>query len=151
MSSSGSIRIGDRLYSGRPSIPQDVLTPEDEMVSDPEAEHATTRKVLRREFFPENRKDSSARVSVTLMHQRRGNADAKAEAQWLDVDAAKLSEVHKDEKVTFPLSGRETKRLFQALIRNYRLRGDLSVILAEMDLTLVDGTDVTVFDGPGKS
>src|SRR3712207_4063444 len=111
------IRFGSSFIPVQPSVSDsNVLTPDDEIISDPDADRPTTRKILRSASFPENRKDATARVNVTLTHQRRGNADAQADAPWIDVEAAKLSEIHKDEKVSFPLSGRETKRLFLALI-----------------------------------
>jgi hypothetical protein len=145
------LTAGGRAYSAQAATPaHSVLTPDDELISDPHAERTTTRKVSRPTIYPENQKDASARVSVTLMHQRRGNAAAQRDEDWNDIDAAPFSRVHAGEKVSFQLSGRETKRLFYQLVRLYKQLGDFDSVMAEIGQTVVDGTDVTVLQGPGR-
>jgi hypothetical protein len=147
-------RSGDRVLT----IPSDDEPEPDEtdhaeqfpdrLISDPERPNAaSTRRILRPQIIPSNRKDATALVTATLMHQRRGLNAAKGEEEWEDADHFNQAELHAGQQVKFDLSAGQTKRLLLALIESYKSAGTYEQIMAEIGSTVLDGTDVTVLRG----
>jgi hypothetical protein len=121
--------------------------PVDELISDPEPETQSTRRILRTQIIPSNVHDATALVSASILAQRRGVGPAKRSEPWEDADHFSLATMRAGEQVKLDLGPNQTKRLFLALIGRYKGAGTYDQIMAEIGTTVVDGTDVSILRG----
>jgi hypothetical protein len=119
----------------------------DELISDPDPEVHSTRRLLRTLIIPGNVDDPTALVRATLMAQRRGSGPARRSEPWQDADHFNLATMPSGQQVKLDLGPNQTKRLFLALIGRYRSAGTYDQIMAEIGATVIDGDDVSVLRG----
>lgn len=103
----------------------------DIILSNPESDTtATTRRVMRPDFF-DNPGDPSARISVTLMHQKRSRKSARSAEHWEDADHFDLRRLGDDEQIKMDLKAGQTKRMLFGLLTLYSQAGTLASVLEE--------------------
>lgn len=121
--------------------------PVDELISDPNPETQSTRRILRTQIIPSNVHDATALVSASILAQRRGVGSARRSEPWEDADHFSLATMRAGEHVKLDLGPNQTKRIFLALIGRYKGAGTYDQIMAETGAMVVDGADVTILRG----
>lgn len=96
---------------------RDSATVQDIVISNPDdLDTSRTRRIMR-SLLVNNSKNKAASVKITLIHQRRANA----EQAWQDVDSFNLGNLKAGQEVRLQLSLGQTYRLYQELTALYAL------------------------------
>ena len=127
----------DRVQFKLNPVGSSVANVFDVVLNDPaEVDSKDTRRILRPRIV-QNIHNPEASVQATIIHQRRH----KRSEPWQDADSFSLSKLHGGEMAKLELSARQTRRLYEALTKLYKISPGGWSKGSEQNVVIIEGSD----------